>query len=495
MKTHIDTKEGRYVGTVEASGVISFKGIPFAQPPLGDLRWLPPQPVATFDTERHADLYPPAPVQLNYPKHLADQMGEPIHIPISEDCLYLNVWSADLETPKKGILFWVFGGSYAIGHASRIQARGENFVAAHPEIVVVAANYRLGVFGSVDLSVLGGGNEYSLSNNLNLLDQRAALKWVRENAQEFAAEGCPITLFGHSAGSNAICHHLVSEDSLPLFERAICQSSFLEGPPPRTLSEARDASRRLFDAAGVSTVEQALFISSDKLLAAQHEVFGEIYGSPVIDGLAIKPGELERLGSGVAADKEVMIGFSNGERDSGFVGLSDDECIDRILRTNGKLLAGNEGIVDEYCSIHPELSTQVACMSLQAELVMTVPAEIQARLTAKHSKVYQYVFSWADETTGVRAYHGAPCPFVFGNQIPACAPADLSKKIQDAWASFIANGDPNCDSVPTWAPYSENGGSVMDISAEWKLCEGYWNEDYALLSHLFPSAALLGKEL
>ncbi len=494
MKTHIDTKEGRYVGTVEGSGVISFKGIPFAQPPLGDLRWLPPQPVTTFDTERHADLYPPAPVQLNYPKHLADQMGEPIHIPISEDCLYLNVWSADLETPKKGILFWVFGGSYAIGHASRIQARGENFVAAHPEIVVVAANYRLGVFGSVALSVLGGGEEYALSNNLNLLDQRAALEWVRENAHEFAAEDCPITLFGHSAGSNAICHHLVSEDSLPLFERAICQSSFLEGPMPRTLDEAKDASKRLFDAAGVSTVEQALSISSEKLLAAQYEVFGEIYGSPVIDGLVVEAGELERLGSGVAAEKEVMIGFSDGERDSGFVGLSDEECVARVLKSNSKLLAGNEGIVDEYRAIHPELSTQTACMSLQAELVMTIPAEIQARLTAKHGKVYQYVFSWADEATGIRAYHGAPCPFVFGNQVPACAPADLSKKMQDAWASFIAKGDPNCDSVSAWAPYSENGGSVMDIAAEWKLRDGYWDKDYPLLSPLFSSAVLLGKE-
>ncbi len=494
MKTYIDTKEGRYVGTVEASGVLSFKGIPFAQPPLGGLRWLPPKPVETFDTERHVDIYPPAPVQLNYPKHLADQMGEPIHIPTSEDCLYLNVWAADLETPKKGILFWVFGGSYAIGHASRIQARGENFVAAHPEIVVVAANYRLGVFGSIDLSVIGGGEEYALSNNLNLLDQRAALEWVRENAGEFAADPETITLYGHSAGSNAICHHLVSEGSLPLFRRAICQSSFLEGPPARTLEEARDASSKVFEAAGVNSVEEALSISSEKLLMAQREVFGEIYGSPVVDGLVVKPGEMEALASGIASDKEVMIGYSNGERDSGFVGLADSECEARVLATNKGRLSGKEAIVDEYKAAHPELSTQVACMNLQAELMMTIPAEIQARLTAKSGTVYQYVFSWADEATGIRAYHGAPCPFVFGNQIPECAPRDLSKKIQDAWAAFIATGDPNCESIPAWKPYGANGGAVMDIGEEWQPCDGYWDMDFALLSGLFPSAALLEKE-
>ncbi len=491
MKTHIDTKAGRYIGTVEASGVLSFKGIPFAQPPLGDLRWLPPKPVETFDTERHADIYPPAPVQLNYPKHLADQMGEPIHIPISEDCLYLNVWAADLETPKKGILFWVFGGSYAIGHASRVQARGESFVAAHPEIVVVSANYRLGVFGSIDLSVIGGGGEYRSSNNLNLLDQRAALQWVRDNAHEFAADPETITLYGHSAGSNAICHHLAAEESLPLFRRAICQSSFLEGPPTRSLEEARGSSRKIFGAAGVTTVEEALAVSSEKLIMAQREVFGEIYGSPVVDGLVVKPDELGAMASGVASGKEVMIGYSDGERDSSFVSLSDDECIARVLTVNKERLSGSTDIVDRYKGLHPELTTQVACMNLQAELMMTIPAEIQARLSARNGRVYQYVFSWADESTGIRAYHGAPCPFVFGNQIPECAPLGLSGMMQDAWAAFIATGDPNCDSIPEWSPYGENGGAVMDIAEEWKLRNGYWDKDFALLSGLFPSAVLL----
>lgn len=487
MKTHIDTKEGRYVGTVEPSGVISFKGIPFAQPPLGELRWMPPQPVATFDTERHTDIYPPAPVQLNYPKHLADQMGEPIHIPISEDCLYLNVWAADLETPKKGILFWIYGGSYAIGHASRVQARGESLVAAHPEIVVVAANYRLGVFGSVDMSILGGGEEYALSNNLNLLDQRAALEWVRANAAEFGADPETITLYGHSAGSNSVCHHLVSEDALPLFKRAICQSSFLEGPPNRTMQQAKEQSKKIFEAAGVNTVEEALSISSDKLLEAQREVFGEIYGSPVVDGLVVKPGELDALASGIAAGKEIMIGYSNGERDSGFVGLSEEECLSRVRTTNAAHLNGHEEKVDQYLELHSELSTQVACMNMQAELMMTIPAEIQARAAAKYSPLYQYVFTWADPSTGIRAYHGAPGPFVFGNQVPECAPENLQGQVQDAWAAFIATGNPNCPAIPQWPAYGKNGGTVMQIGAEWQPCEGYWDKDFALFGSLFPN--------
>lgn len=492
MKKHrIETRAGCYTGTVEASGVISFKGIPFAKAPVGKLRWLPPQPLDFYDEERQADLFPPAPIQLDYPKHLANQMKEPIHIPVSEDCLYLNVWAADLETPKKGILFWVFGGSYAIGHASRVQSRGEAFVAAHPEIVVVAANYRLGVFGSLDLAVIGGGPEYQASNNLNLLDQRAALEWVRENAEQFAADPETITLYGHSAGSNAICHHLASPNSVGLFRRAICQSSFLQGPPPRTLEEAQEASRKVFAAAGVETVSEALTVSSEVLLAAQKEVFGEIYGSPVMDGVVVQPDEFGAYLSGVAAGKDIVIGYSNGERDSGFVGLSAEEAIERVKRTNSRLLAGREDVVEQFLGLHTEMPVEMACMTLQEELAMTVPAEIQARALAASSRVYQYQFSWADTSTGIRAPHGAPCPFVFGNQVPSCAPSDLVAQMQDAFAAFIAMGDPNCASIPYWPQYSTNGGTVMEMDAEWNARDGFWARDYPLLAPLFKDAERL----
>ena len=150
--------------------------------------------LTVYDNKRRADYFSRPPhIQLNYPQHLADQMEEPIHTPISEDCLYLNVWVSDLTTPKKGILFWIYGGSYAIGHASRVQSRGEAFVAAHPDIMVVAPNYRLGVFGSINLDFFDGSDQYRCSNNLNLLDQRAALQWVRENARLFGADPDTIT--------------------------------------------------------------------------------------------------------------------------------------------------------------------------------------------------------------------------------------------------------------------------------------------------------------
>lgn len=491
----IKTKAGNYIGTKEASGVISFKGIPFAQAPLGELRWQAPQPLKTFDKKRQADIFPPAPIQQNYPQHLADQMLEPIHIPISEDCLYLNLWTADLTTPKKGILFWIYGGSYAIGHASRTQSRGESFVKAHPEIVVVAPNYRLGVFGSIDLSMFGDSELYKYSNNLNLLDQRAALLWVKENAHLFGADPENITLYGHSAGSNAICHHLASEESIPLFKRAICQSSFLQGPPPRTLKESRVASEKIFDFLGIDTLDEALSVSADSLLRAQNHVFGEIYGSPVIDNVVIEENEFQRVLDGTLSDKEIMIGYSNGERDSGFVGLSYEESVRKLFNDNKSLLNNNIKPIEDYLSKHDGQDIQQLCMTAQTELMMTIPAEILARACSLHNKVYQFQFSWSDKKSNVRAPHGAPCPFVFGNQIPDTAPGGLVEEMQSTWSSFVSTGNPNNELIPKWSLYSASGGEVMDINETWIPIDGFWDIDYPIFAPLFEDYYQLEKVL
>lgn len=491
----ICTKAGNYIGVKEKLGVIAFKGIPFAQPPLGELRWQPPQPLATYDNKRQTDIYPPAPVQLNYPRHLADQMEEPIHIPISEDCLYLNVWTSDLTTPKKGILFWIYGGSYAIGHASRVQSRGEAFVSAHPEIVVVAPNYRLGVFGSINLEMFDGGEEYKFSNNLNLLDQRAALLWTRENAHLFGADPNTITLYGHSAGSNAICHHLASEESLPLFRGAICQSSFLQGPPPRSLEESRKASEEIFRYLGVTTLKGALSVSCDALLEAQKQVFGEIYGSPVVDNAVVFENEFGRMLDGTVSDKQILIGYSNGERDSGFVGLNDQESIDKVVGNNKRILKGRSEPVDKYLECHSGEKVSQLCMTAQTELMMTIPAELMARALSLHNDVYQFQFSWADPESEIRAPHGAPCPFVFGNQVSQCAPTQLKDQMQETWANFVSEGNPNNASIPTWPQYTPDGGAVMDIGEIWKAIDGFWETDYPIFAPLFEDYYALKEAL
>lgn len=490
MRTcEIDTRSGRYFGTYEESGVISFKGIPFAKPPVGALRWLPPQPLDTFDTWRLADGYPPAPIQPDCPSKLAAQLREPRHVPVSEDCLYLNVWVADLETPKSGILFWLYGGSYAIGHASRAQSRGEAFVAAHPDIVFVAPNYRLGVFGSLNLQVLEGGERYRYSNNLNLLDQRAALEWVRVNACCFGAERAPITLYGHSAGSNSICHHLASSISNALFQRVICQSSFFEGPPNRTLERSREDAQKIFELLGVRTVDEALKLSAEELLQAQEEYFGGMYGAPVMDGLVVSNDELGDIIDGVAAGKEVLIGCSDGERDGAFAGLTSDGARRKVQRLIRDCLGDASEVADEFLDSHKEEGPLFACGDLLAACQMTMAEEIQARACALHSPVYQFLFRWTADGSACRAPHGAPGPFVFGNCLPQGAPSLLKRQVQETWANFVRKGNPNNDLIPHWEPYTPFGGTVMEINDPWKARVGFRENDYRLLRAYWPVTA------
>lgn len=493
----IHTAEGIFVGTVEKSGVISFKGIPFAKPPVGEMRWQPPQPNDPSDLVMYADKFPPAPMQPEMPQALAARLHEAPHTPQSEDCLYLNMWCWDVTTPKKAILFWIYGGSFSIGHASRLQERGEALVAENHDLVVVSCNYRLGIFGSANLSALDPEGTYRYSNNLNLLDQRAALKWVHDNAEAFGGDADRITLYGHSAGSNAICHHLAIPESNMLFQRAICQSSFIVGHGTVPLRAAQDRTMQILEKAGVTTLDQALSISADKLLAAQAELCGTAYDPPVDDGLTVTSGELERLAAGELSGKQLLVGNSTGEYDQMFVGLSAEDAKAKVLSRNAARL-GDQGAekLDAFAKLHSDLSEEMAYATANNELGMTMGGEIQARVCAKYNDVYKFLFAWEDPKTGARAPHGAPCPFVFNTTVPDTAPISLRYHMLDVWSSFIRTGNPNCDGLPQWDTYTSEGGPTMVIDNQWTISDSVWTDDYAFWRECFPETAVIeeGKE-
>lgn len=491
----IHTPKGTFVGTVESSGVVSFKGIPYAKPPVGELRWQPPQPLENNSYIMPADKYPPAPIQPDMPESLAVRLGEAIHTPQSEDCLYLNMWCWDVTTPKKAILFWIYGGSYTIGHASRIQERGEAFVANNHDIVVVACNYRLGVFGSLNLSSIDPEEKYTYSCNLNILDQQAALKWVRDNAEFFGGDPDRITLYGHSAGSNSISHHLAISDSANLFQRAICQSSFLIGHGTVSFEESNHAAKKILALIGADSLADALNTSAEKLLSAQIELYGQAYTPPVEDGLTVKSNELGRLAVGELHDKELMIGTSTGEYDQLFVGLSEKEALLKTIARNKKRLGPDpEKKLEAFAEIHPEMSKTLAYATANNELGMTLGGEIQARVCALHNTVYKFLFSWSDPATKMRAPHGAPCPFFFGNNVPKSAPALLEKSLQESWGNFIRTGNPSGPSIPQWHIYSKTQYPTMVIDESWSISNSIWEKDYSFWESSFPETVYVKKE-
>lgn len=491
----IHTPKGTFVGTVENSGVISFKGIPYAKPPVGALRWQPPQPLENNAHIMPADKFPPAPIQPDMPESLATRLGEAIHTPQSEDCLYLNMWCWDVTTPKKAILFWIYGGSYTIGHASRLQERGEPFVAKNHDIVVVACNYRLGVFGSLNLSSIDTEGKYAYSCNLNLLDQQAALKWVKDNAEFFGGDSERITLYGHSAGSNSISHHLAISESTNLFQRAICQSSFLIGHGTVSLEESNCTAKKILALIGANTLEEALNTSAEKLLSAQVELFGQAYPPPVEDGITVQSNELARIAAGQLHDKQFLVGTSTGEYDQLFAGLTDEEALCKAAARNKERLGDNpEEQLESFALLHPEMPRSLVFASANNELGMTLGGEIQARVCALHNSVYKFLFAWSDPLTQMRAPHGAPCPFFFGNNIPENAPKDLEQMVQEAWGNFIRTGNPLGSFASQWPAYSKTEHPTMIIDETWTLSNSVWEKDYPFWKNSFPETAYAEKE-
>lgn len=491
----IHTPKGTFVGTVENSGVISFKGIPYAKPPIGKLRWQPPQPLENNAHIVPADKFPPAPIQPDMPESLAARLGEAIHTPQSEDCLYLNMWCWDVTTPKKAILFWIYGGSYTIGHASRLQERGETFVAQNHDIVVVACNYRLGVFGSLNLSSIDPEGKYAYSCNLNLLDQQAALRWVKENAEFFGGDSERITLYGHSAGSNSISHHLAVPQSTQLFQRAICQSSFLIGHGTVSYEESNCAAKKILALIGADTLDDALSASAEKLLSAQVELYGQAYPPPVEDNITVQSNELDRIAAGELHDKQFLIGTSTGEYDQLFTGLTEEEALCKTITRNKERLGNNpECLLESFATLHPEMPKTLAFATANNELGMTLGGEIQARACALHNTVYKFLFAWSDPSTGMRAPHGAPCPFFFGNNIPEQAPNHLEEMVQEAWGNFIRTGNPSGSNIPQWPAYSNNKQPTMIIDETWNVSDSVWEKDYPFWESLFPETAYAEKE-
>ncbi len=285
----------------------SFLGIPFAKAPVGALRWKAPQPAEASEKVFEARYYgPSAPQPINEHSALRDHQQK-------EDCLYLNVWTAEEknETEKKPVLVYVHGGDFSYGGAADPMNSGENFVEAHPDTVVVSFNYRLGVLGFIDFSDIPGGEEYPNAAYLGILDQIAAFRWVKENIAAFGGDPDRITAIGDSVGSASISLLAVCKEAKGLFRKAILISG-----TPELANENRDLSRKaakwLAEDCQASSMEELVKIPEDIL---QEKIAGyHLSGlGPVYDGVFFPKNIFQAYTEGKAADIQFMMGLASDE--------------------------------------------------------------------------------------------------------------------------------------------------------------------------------------
>ncbi|RSM82474.1 carboxylesterase/lipase family protein [Kibdelosporangium aridum] len=432
----VTIEQGRLSG-LQGEGCVVWRGIPYAEPPVGDLRWRAPRRAPRWGgTWRATDFGPQA---------LQPQEIGVAAAPSSEDCLYLNVCAPEGTPPPGGwpVLFWLHGGGYRTG--SGIQA-GEGEAFARAGIVVVTVNYRLGALGMTYLAGIFGPGEPD-AGVCALLDQVAALRWVRANIGAFGGNPQRITVYGVSAGAKSVGNLMASPMSRNLFSQAIISSG---GDHVATPEQGTRVARRLIDELGTKDLRS---VPAEDILAAQERILTGMASvwlwRPTIHPTALPATPTSLIAAGSAAGIRLMIGH-NGNEAATFSAFLGDEAIapvDDVLTE----IFGNTKILDTYRDTRGADAAKIAVMSDER---YGIPTQRLADAQAPHSRVYRYRIDIAQP--GVPHFldgaHGMELGMVWNPPAQASLPREITAaQIHEAWVNFIEDGIP----LPSWPPYGE----------------------------------------
>ena len=467
---------GRVSG-LDQGAVQVYRGIPYAAPPVGALRWRPPQPVRPWSGVRACTRF-----GASCPQSGAPIGGGRLPSAQSEDCLYLNVWtpaqSGDEGLP---VMVWIHGGGFITGSGSLPADYGEN-LSGREHVVVVSFNYRLGVFGFLAHPALSAESARGVSGNYGLLDQQAALRWVRRNIAAFGGDPRRVTIFGQSAGGQSVIAQLVSPLSRGLFARAIAESPRYEDRgvglwSTLTLREQEQEGEEIGDGLGVPDGPAALAtlrkIPAARLVNATAPTSRRLpllfveppqpSFQPVVDGYVLPDEPWRLIDRGRWAKVPLLIGSNRDECNMWLSGVGP-QAADAVAEASRRRVAWFTG------SAWPVLATQFpapdyggllpATSRMMTVLEFNGPARYAAdRAAAQDVPSYLYYFTRVRPGDPDGAQHSAEVPYVFasvgsGKGVPV-QPADhrLSKQMAHYWATFAATGDPNAEGQPRWPRY------------------------------------------
>jgi para-nitrobenzyl esterase len=466
------TTAGMVQGEV-VGGIGEFKGIPFAAPPVGELRWKAPQPVPPWQGVRRTVAFGPACIQ----GPILAQMGSTAQQ--SEDCLYIDVWTpANAAADRLPVIAWIYGGGFNSGATSVPMYDGANF--ARQGVVFVSLSYRVGPFGFLATPELSAESGHG-SGNYGLLDLIAGLQWVQANIAQFGGDPAKVTIMGHSAGSMAVSELVASPLARGLFRGAIAESGANFAPPGSfaaagvpLLAEAEARDQAWLGDLGAATLEQARALPAERLDAAQREKGAPRFW-PVMDGYVI-PGDQALLWRQKRfADVPILIGSTSDEAAvfGGRRTVSPAEFEKQVRDGYGAKAA-------EILAAYPhETDTQAtrSAKNLATETTFTSNMFAWARLQAENgrSPAYVYYFHRPTAANPDGSGHGSEVPLVFGNEDhrpgrPAWTDEDraLSQELQGYWVNFAKAGDPNGPGLPAWPRFQPGKITVMELGKETK---------------------------
>jgi para-nitrobenzyl esterase len=479
MTATVETKEGTLQGVVDGD-VTVFRGIPYAQAPIGDLRFRPPRPAEPWGGLRVCDTF-----GFVAPQPQGQAMaGQGTPEEQSEDCLHLNVWTPACDDAARPVMVWIHGGAFVTGSGSGAFYRGGK-LAARGDVVVVTINYRLGALGFLAHPDLHD-EETGASGNWGLLDQVAALQWVQANITRFGGDPTNVTIFGESAGSMSVSCLVGSPQAQGLFRRAIAQSG---GPNATPMATAVRAAESLCSLAGVGSVAELRDVDVATLVAAQTQLAAQAAEAgtgmalaPTVDGGLLPEHPLEAIRGGVAAGKELLVGTNLHEMKLWTIGNrkltgGDEELITRRLAKTIGDEAKAADAVAAYKAARTDRGNDVAPIELwtaiESDRVFRVPALRMCEAAAANGDtVYDYLFTWESPALGgfLGSCHALEIPFVFGtlttpgvDKFTGDGPeaVGLSEKMMDAWLAFARTGSPSTDALGDWPAYDADRRATM----------------------------------
>ena len=486
-KPVVTTISGKVAGYKEGN-INVFKGIPFAAPPVGDLRWRAPQKVQPWKGIKDAVQFGASPIQ-----------GEPIPFmcwseeflipkkPIDEDCLYLNVWSKSTAV-KKPVLVYIYGGGFRSGGAGCAIYDGKEI--AEKDVVFVTINYRVGVFGFLAHPELTKESGYGASGNYALLDMIAALKWVKENIAAFGGDPNQVTIAGQSAGAFAVSHLCATPLAKGLFKGAILQSggSVLSSSlrPTTNLQQAEKMGIDFAKNLHANSIEDLRKISASEILQSNQ---GLSY--PIEDGYVLPSSIADIYANGKQNDVALMLGWNFDDRVSG-PPVKADVYKHQIQKQYGEN-------ADKLLQYYPATNDSIAAISqnyLSRDATFAVQgfALAKAQLHRGKSKVFVYNFNRVlpaySDATNFGAFHTGEVPYVFNNLKTVNRPwqdidVQLADQMSNYWVNFSKTGNPNGKNLPEWPSYTLQNDKVLILAEKIRADELPFKQNLEVLLKLY----------
>ncbi|MXY86978.1 MAG: carboxylesterase family protein [Chloroflexi bacterium] len=505
MSAIAQTTAGTIEGT-EENGLSVFRGVPFAAPPVGELRFKAPQPVESWDGVRDAKSF--GPISLQAPNEMLEALlpvSDPPQ-PQSEDCLYLNVWTPGLDGARP-VMVWIHGGAFTIGSGSEDYYDGAN-LASRGDVVIVTINYRLGALGFLNLPALG-------ETNFGMRDQVAALKWVHENIANFGGDPGNVTIFGESAGGMSVASLMASPESAGLFQKAIPQSG--AGHNGLSVEETNATAFKFCEALGVASddVDALMAADASDILAASVAVDplanpdaaadlsdGEASPTPqmpfqpVIDGAFLSSLPIDHIRDGSADGVATLVGSLDEElKLLAAAGAADPMSEEAVTGLLGMMHPDGASAFATYRAARRERgeddSPDEIFVAAIGDVMLRIPGLRLADAQTSRAPTYAYLFDWESPAMNgaLGSCHALELPFVFGTHAVApefCGSGPVADAFSEltmaTWLNFAKTGNPAGEGVdaPAWdagAKPIQVLGDNPRVEHDWRGPEvGVWDE-------------------